>query len=80
MHEIDALFAGLLGGFIGGLSMVGAMYFNYQSRLREYLFAKEGFKTRRVVEKMLEDIHHLKMQMAALNAEAYHSAVENEYK
>lgn len=80
MQEIDALFAGLIGGFFGGLSIVGAMYFNFQSRLREYLFAKEGFKTRRDVEKMAEDIQHLKMQMAALNAEAYHSAVENEYK
>lgn len=80
MHEIDALWAGLLGGFFGGMAVVGVMYFNYQSRLREYLFAKEGFRTRKVVEKMQEDIQHLKIQMAAINAEAYHSVVDDEYK
>lgn len=80
MYEIDALFAGLLGGFIGGLTMVGVMYFNYQSRLREYLFAKEGLRTRRDVEKIREDIQHLRIQMAAINAESYHSVVEHEYK
>ena len=80
MFEIDALWAGLLGGFIGGITIIGVMYFNYQSILHEYIFAKEVFKTRRMTIKMQQEIAELQKQVADLNMVIYDKVTEDEYR
>lgn len=80
MYELDALWAGLLGGFVGGITIIGVMYFNYQSILHEYIFAKEVFKTRRIAVKMQQEIIELQKQVADLNMVIYDKVTENEYR
>ena len=71
MFEIDALWAGLLGGFIGSFIVFGVLYFNFYSRYKDFFFNKEQFKTRSLVSKLEDDIMNLKIQVAALNSSAY---------
>jgi hypothetical protein len=67
MFEIDALLAGLLGGFIGSFIVAGVLYFNFYSRYKDFFFNKEQFKTRSIVSKLEDDVINLKIQIAALN-------------
>jgi len=67
MFEIDALLAGLLGGFIGSFIVAGVLYFNFYSRYKDFFFNKEKFKTRSIVSKLEDDVINLKIQIAALN-------------
>ncbi len=67
MYEIDALWAGLLGGFIGSFIVAGVLYFNFYSRYKDFFFNKEQFKTRSIVSKLEDDVINLKIQIAALN-------------
>lgn len=46
----------------------------FKQRYKEYLFKKEGFKTRRMVEHLEKDIKHLKIQMASVNLELFNRA------
>jgi hypothetical protein len=80
MFEIDALFAGLLGGFIGGISIVCVMYWAYEARIKEYIFAKEAFKTRNIVLRLSQDVDALKMQVAALQTDACYAVTEADYR
>ena len=80
LTEIDVLMFGFLGGILGSFGVLGLMYINFQSKYKDYFFNKEQYKTRVYVDKLLTDVAALKMQVAVLNAEAYHSTVEDTYK
>ncbi len=77
---IDAMICGFLGGGAAALAVLGVMYINFQSKYKDYFFNKEQFKTRITVDRLMTDVTTLKMQVAMLNAEAYHSTVEDVYK
>lgn len=70
MFEIDALWAGLCGGFIGSFIVFGVLYFNFYSRYREFFFNKEQFKNKTMITKLEDDVMSLKMQVAALSVAA----------
>jgi hypothetical protein len=70
MYEIDAVWAGLLGGFIGSFIVAGVLYFNFYSRYREFFFNKEQFKNKTIIKKLEDDVMGLKMQVAALHVAA----------
>ena len=70
MYEIDAVWAGLLGGFIGSFIVAGVLYFNFYSRYREFFFNKEQFKNKTIIKKLEDDVMGLKMQIAALHVAA----------
>lgn len=80
LTEIDALLCGLVGGASAAGIFFSVMYFNFQSKYKDYFFNKEQFKTRAAVDRLLTDVATLKMQVAVLNAEAYHSTVDGGYK
>ena len=70
MYEIDALWAGLLGGFIGSFIVFAVLYFNFYSRYREFFFNKEQFKNKTIIKNLEDDVMGLKMQVAALHVAA----------
>lgn len=80
MYEIDALWAGLLGGFAGSFIVFAVLYFNFYSRYKDFFFNKEQFKTRSLVSKLEDDIMNLKIQVAALNSSAYGFVDRNKSK
>lgn len=60
LTEIESLIVSVIGGALGGLTIVILMYMNFQHQLKEYLFAKEGFKTRNTIKRLERDIDALK--------------------
>lgn len=78
--EIDCLMAGFVGGFIASFSIIGSLMFHFKSRIREFAMAKEDFKLRQNVAKLIEDSETYKIQLAAIHAEIYNQFVEDEYK
>lgn len=79
MVEVDVLMVGFIGGFIGSGAIMATMWVTFKSQYKEYLFAKEGFKTRVTVLKMVDDIKNLKMQMASVNSTMYHQSIQEDY-
>jgi hypothetical protein len=79
-NEIDALFVGLLGGGIGSIMVFSTMYVHFHFKFKNYFYNKEHFKTRMKVLQLEDDIASMKIQLARLNAEAYHAIVEDEYR
>ena len=79
-NEIDALFAGLLGGGLGAIFVFSTMYFHFHLKFKNYFYNKEHFKTRMKVLELDDDVASMKIQLARLNAEAYHKIVEDEYR
>ena len=79
-NEVDALFAGLLGGGIGAIFVFSTMYVHFSMKFKNYFFNKEHFKTRMKVLMLEDEVASLRIQLARLNAEAYHAVVEDEYK
>ena len=76
---IDCLCVGAIGGALVSGAFFCVMYFNFQSKYKDYFFNKENFKTRVAVDRLLTDVAGLKMQVAVLNAESYHACVEEKY-
>lgn len=79
-NEIDALFAGLLGGGLGSIFVFSTMYCHFHLKFKNYFYNKEHFKTRMKVLQLEDDIESIRVQLARLNTEAYHAIVEDEYK
>lgn len=79
-NEIDALFAGLLGGGIGAILVFSTMYIHFHTKFKNYFFNKEHFKTRLKVLQLEDEVSSMRIQLSRLNAESYHAVVEDEYK
>lgn len=67
MFEIDALWAGLCGGFVGSFAVTGVLYLNFHSKYKDFFFNKEQYKTKAMVTKLENDVANLKIQAAALH-------------
>lgn len=72
LTEIEHLIAAFIGGALGGVVIVLLMYINFQQQLKEYLFAKEGFKTRIELQKLQNEVTAIRIKIAVLYAESIH--------
>ena len=79
-NEIDSLCAGLLGGGLGAIFVFSTMCVHFHLKFKNYFYNKEHFKTRMKVLELDDDVASMKIQLARLNAEAYHKIVEDEYR
>jgi hypothetical protein len=71
MDNLNALALGFIGGIIGALGMVGFFYYSFQEKYREYFFSKETYALKHKLNKALDDIDSLKMQVASINSNLF---------
>lgn len=80
LTEIDIFLIGVLGGAVASIALAAVFYSHFHVVFKDYFYNKDLFLMSANIKKLRAEMLVIQEQIKQMNADTYHSIVEDEYR